>query len=339
MTVPAANDQKVLTRPDLAGGGNEHFQENQSKPVSGPEVQSKPFRSGLVAILGRPNVGKSTLLNVLLGTKLAAVSPKPQTSRQRLLGVLHGEGFQIGLLDTPGWPANPRVDELGQRMMREVREALDAADLVLLMAVPPKPPGEVEKQLVQEIAERKLPALAVINKIDTVQKAALLPVMAAYNETGAFREIVPVSVLREDGLGLLLQRVIANLPEREPLFPPDQLTDRTERYLVSEIIREKVFALYGEEVPYSTAVRIETFRDESEEHGGKGYIDATIFVERPSQKAILVGKGGAALKEVGVAARPEIEELLGRPVFLQLWVKTQPHWRQDPRFLRSLEEQ
>ena len=340
MTHPE-NNQTSAPAPDTESGAEVNSQKEQSETLPESQNQSnasgkQPFHSGLVAILGRPNVGKSTLLNVLLGTKLAAVSPKPQTSRHRLLGVLHGDNFQIGLLDTPGWPANPNVDVLGQRMMRETREALDEADLVLLMAVP-RPPGSVERQLVEEIAARNTPALAAINKLDTVRKSVLLPVIEAYAGLFPFRDIVPLSVLREDGLDLLLARLIANLPVAEPLFPPDQLTDRTERFLVAELVREKVFELYGQEVPYSTAVLVEEFKEADPAQGSKDLIEATVYVERPSQKAILVGKGGQALKEVGVAARPEIEALIGRPVYLTLWVKTRPQWRRDERFVRSLE--
>ena len=300
-----------------------------------------PFRAGIVAILGRPNVGKSTLLNALLGTKLAAVSPKPQTSRNRLLGVMHGPNFQFGLLDTPGWPASRRTDALASGMMRHAREALDAADLVILMVEPPRPPGQVERDIVREIesADPSPPILAVINKLDTVRKSALLPVIEAYAELHPFLEIIPTSVINDDGLDLVIERTVANLPIGEPLFPEDQLTDRTERFIASEIVREKVFELFGDEIPYATAVLIDEFVEASDEYGGKDLIDATIFVDRSSQKAILVGRQGQAIKSIGESARPVIESALGRPAFLRLWVKVRRDWRRDQRFVRSLEDQ
>ena len=300
-----------------------------------------PFRAGIVAILGRPNVGKSTLLNVLLGTKLAAVSPKPQTSRHRLLGVMHGPNFQLGLLDTPGWPASPRTDALASGMMRHAREALDSADLVILMVEPPKPPGQVERDIVREIevTDPPVPALVAINKVDTVRKSALLPVIEEYVSLHPFREVIPISVLHDDGLDLLIDRIVASLPEADPLFPPDQLTDRTERFIAAEIIREKVFERFGDEVPYATAVRIDDFTEASPERGGKDLIEATVFVDRSSQKAILVGRGGQAMKDIGSAARPLIEATLGRPAYLTLWVKVRRDWRRDQRFIRSLEDQ
>ena len=296
------------------------------------------IHAGYVCILGRPNVGKSTLLNTLIGMRLAAVSPKPQTSRYRILAVLHGEGFQAGLLDTPGWPASPRVDDLAQHMIRETRQALELADLVVLMAEP-RPPGSVERALVDEVKGRGLPAIAAINKLDSVRKGAMLPVIESYNTLyPEFGDIIPISVRREDGLDLLLERIVDNLPMQAPLFDPSTLTDRSETFLISELIREGIFALYNDEAPYATAVRVETFRPQDPEHGGKDYIEATVFVERESLRGILVGRGGLALKQVGVQARPEIEALLGRPVMLSLWVRTQPRWRKDSRFLRTLED-
>ena len=308
--------------------------------MNSPEPAA-PFRAGMVAILGRPNVGKSTLLNALLGTKLAAVSPKPQTSRHRLLGVVHGPGFQLGLLDTPGWPASPRADALASGMMRHAREALDSADLVLLVVEPPRPPGQVEHDIVGEIGvtDPLVPAIVAVNKADTVRKSALLPVMEAYAELHPFREIVPISVLHDDGLDVLIDLTVANLPEAAPLFPSDQLTDRTERFIAAEIVREKVFEQFGDEVPYATAVRVDEFVEASRLHGGKDLIEATVFVDRPSQKAILVGRAGQAMKEVGAAARPLIEEALGRPAFLSLWVKVRRDWRRDQLFVTSLEDQ
>ena len=296
------------------------------------------IRAGHVAIVGRPNVGKSTLVNMLVGTQLAAVSPKPQTSRYRILAVLHGDGFQVGLLDTPGRPAEPRVDALSRHMLRETRQALEIADLAVLLSAP-REPGDVEETLLEEIRGQGLPTIVAVNKLDTVRKSVMLPVIEAYNELYSdFRDIVPISAQTGDGLELLLERIIANLPEQEPLFDPSTLTDRSEAFLISELIREGVFAVYGDEVPYATAVEVETHTPQDPEHGGKDYIEASVYVERVSQRGIVVGKGGRSLKEVGVRARPLIEDLLGRPVMLTLWARTRPRWRKDEGFLRTLEE-
>ena len=296
-----------------------------------------PIRAGYVAIVGRPNVGKSTLLNNLAGTRLAAVSPKPQTSRYRILAVLHGDDFQLGLLDTPGRPGATRVDALSRHMLQEARQALEMADLVVLMSAP-RLPGDVEQLLLHEVPDG-VPAIVAVNKVDAVRKGRLLPVIESYNSLpDDIRDIIPISALTGDGLDLLLERIVANLPLREPLFDSSTLTDRPETFLIAELIREGVFSVYGDEVPYATAVDVETHKPNDAEHGGKDFIEASVYVERASQRGILIGKGGQALKDVGVRVRPLIEELLGRPVMLSLWARTRPRWRRDDRFLRTLEE-
>ena len=295
-------------------------------------------RAGHVAIIGRPNVGKSTLVNTLVGTRLAAVSPKPQTSRYRILAVLHGDGFQLGLLDTPGRLTTPGIDTLSRRMLRETRQALEIADLAVLVSAP-RTPGDVEELLLNEIGTGRLPVIVAINKLDTVRKSAMLPVIEAYNGLhDGIRDIIPISARTGDGLDGLLERLIVNVPEQEPLFDPSALTDRSETFLIAELIREGVFAVYGDEVPYATAVEVERHAPYDPDHGGKDYIEASVYVERVSQRGIVVGKGGHALKDVGVRARPHIEELLGRPVMLSLWARTRPRWRRDERFLKTLEE-
>lgn len=295
-----------------------------------------PHKAGVVAVVGRPNVGKSTLLNQLLQFKLSIVTPKPQTTRETVKGILSGPGYQIVLLDTPGYLRQP-AHLLDQRMLKQAREALAEADLVLLL-VEPRPPGDIEQALIQAVRGSGRPCLLVINKIDTVAKAELLPVMDQYSRLHDFQEIVPISALQRDGLDLLLQLMVKHLPPGPPLYPEEELTDRTERALVADIVREEVYLLYRQEVPYAVAVAIDQFREADPEHGGKDYIRAVIFVERESQKGILVGKGGEALKRVGMRARQQIEALLGRPVYLELWVKVRPRWRKDPQFLRWLEE-
>jgi GTP-binding protein Era len=296
-----------------------------------------PFRAGAVAIVGRPNVGKSTLLNQLLQFKVSAVSPRPQTTRQNVRGILTGDGFQVVFLDTPGYLGRP-AHLLDQRMVRLARDAVVEADLVVLM-VEPRPPGDIEEMLMDLIAAERKPALLAINKVDTLRnKAELLPVMDEYSRRHPFREIVPVSALKADGLDLLLQLIVRHLPEGPALYPPEEVTDRSERSLAADIVREEVYHLYRQEVPYAVAVAIDEFRERDAEHGGKDYIRALVFVEREGQKGILIGKGGQALKQVGSRARQQLELLLGRPVFLELWVKVRPGWRKDPQFLRWLEE-
>ncbi len=296
------------------------------------------IRAGYVAIVGRPNVGKSTLVNTLVGTQLAAVSPKPQTSRYRILAVLHGDTFQVGLLDTPGRQTSPRIDALNRQMAREMRQALDIANLAVLIAAP-RPPGDVEELVLGEIMAQDIPAIIAINKMDTVRASVALPAIEAYKTLyPPFRDIVPVSARTGDGLPLLLERILANLPEQEPLFDPSTLTDRSEAFLIAELIREGVFTVYGDEVPYATAIEVETHTPQDPEHGGKDYIEASVYVERVSQRGIVVGKGGRSLKEVGTQTRPLIEVLLGRPVMLTLWARTRPRWRRDDGFLRVLAE-
>ena len=295
--------------------------------VNGPITN---FRSGLVAIVGRANVGKSTLLNALLGQKLSIVSAKPHTTRHRLLGVLNGSDFQAALIDTPGFLRNGR-DQLDASMARQLSGALGDAHAVVL-AAEPRYPGDVEQALLAQITAADVPALLVLTKADTIAKRKLLPVMARYAETHPFAEIVPVSALEEDGLELLTEAIGAHLPEQEALFPPEMLTDRTTRFLVGELVREKIFEQYAQEVPYDTAVEVVAF--EEREGEAPDYIRAVVYVDTPSQKRLLIGKGGAALKEVGVLARPEIEALTGHPAFLELWVKVNTKWRRKAGFIQ-----
>ncbi|GBD13371.1 GTPase Era [bacterium HR24] len=305
--------------------------------AKGSRRRKAPFKAGAVAIVGRPNVGKSTLLNQLLQFKVSAVAPKPQTTRENVRGILTGDGYQVVLLDTPGYLGRP-AHLLDQQMVRLARDAIVEADLVVLM-VEPRPPGDIEENILRLLEQESKPALLAINKVDTVRnKAELLPVMDEYARRFPFREIVPISALRADGVGLLLQLVVRHLPEGEPLYPPDEVTDRSERALAADIVREEVYRLYRQEVPYAVAVAIDEFREQDAEHGGKDYIRALVFVEREGQKGILIGRGGQALKQVGSRAREQLEHLLGRPIYLELWVKVRPGWRKDPQFLRWLQE-
>ena len=288
------------------------------------------FRSGFVALVGRANVGKSTLLNAMLGQKLAIVSPKPHTTRHKLLGVLHGEQFQAALLDTPGFLRKGR-DQLDASMSRQLASALADADLAVLV-VEPRPPGDVEEQLMAQLTAARTPAVLAINKIDEAAKQKLLPVIQRYSEAHSFSDIVPVSALTGDGVDVLLAQTAAHLPTQEPIFSDDVLTDRPLTFLCSEIIREKVFNLYAQEVPYDVAVEI----DEYEERDGDepDLIRAIVYVDKQSQKQLLIGRAGQALKEVGVQAREEIEGIIEKRAYVELWVKVNPKWRRKAGFIQ-----
>ena len=274
-----------------------------------------------------PNVGKSTLLNRLLGTHLAAVAPRPQTTRHRILGILNGPGYQAIFLDTPGL-LEPKY-ALQEQMRREIDLALKDADLVMLVLDASRT-DEDTPSLVRLSAGRKV--LAVLNKVDLVkEKKDLLPAVDRLVKAG-FPDVFMVSALKGGGVGDLKTAIAARLPEGQPFYPPDAIADRPERFFAAEFVREAVFNLYGEEIPYSTAVVVDEFK---ERPGRKDYVLATIYVERDSQKAIMIGSGGKALKRVGSQARQEIEAFLGRPVFLELRVKVAEAWRKDERFIRE----
>ncbi len=293
---------------------------------------SGSFHSGYVAIVGRANVGKSTLLNAMLGQKLAIVSAKPHTTRIKLLGVLNGEDFQAALLDTPGFLRRGR-DQLDAAMSRQMASALADADVAMLV-VEPRPPGDVERLLVDQIAASGTPALLVVNKIDAVAKRKLLPVIEAYTVLHAFADIVPVSALEKDGVDVLLRQLAERLPAQEAIFAPEVLTDRPVSLLCADIIQEKVFQLYEQEIPYDVAVEIEEYEERAE--GQADHLRATVYVDTPSQKRLLIGAGGQALKEVGVQARADIEQLVGGPVYVELWVKVSPKWRRKAGFVQRV---
>ncbi len=288
---------------------------------------SGSFRSGYVAIAGLPNVGKSTLMNRLTQERLAIVTPKPQTTRRKTLGILSAEGFQIVFLDTPGL-MRPRY-ELHRAMLREAREAADDADLILFLADPETPIGVPDL-----IRTRETPRVLALNKVDIVRpKENLLPLLEAWNGTGLFQELVPISALNGTGVDALLDVLVRFLPVGPALYPPDQIAEQPERFFVGEIIRERLFALYQKEIPYAAEVRVELF---IERPGAKDFIEAWIFVEHESQKAILIGKGGKAIRTLGEEARREIDEFLGRPVFLSLRVRVMEEWRRRASSLRKL---
>lgn len=338
-------------------------------------IDAMPFRSGFVSIVGRPNAGKSTLLNALLGQKLAIVTHKPQTTRTRIQGVLEiplrkktrtdpgHPAAQLILVDTPG--IHKPGTQLDRRMMQEVHDALETRDAVLFIVDVthklPKPDSEkitgrmtlsaaeddLALQMIRNLGRegKACPVLLLLNKIDQITQAEVMPLIAHWAALYEFAEIIPISARKGINLDLLLAKVVPYLPEGQRYFPKDQLTDQPERFLVAELIREKILLLTGEEVPYSTAVVIESFEEPAPAKGKPKAgaklpvtkIAAAIFCERTGQKAILIGKQGAMLKEIGTAARKEIESLLGTRVFLELFVKVQEDWRSKPAFIEDLD--
>jgi GTPase len=303
-----------------------------------PKACFMPFRSGFVCILGLPNAGKSTLLNALVGEKVAIISPKPQTTRNRIQGIVHvpkrkgHAGGQIVLIDTPG--VHKPDSSLGRKMMVEVREALEGCDLVLvLMDVTHRldPRDQFVLDLVKQSGAK---AFLVLNKVDLVrEKARLLPLIEQYRQLHEFAEVVPISALKRSGLDVLLDLIVASLPTGPAYFPEDEITDQPARFMTAEIVREQVLLNTKEEIPYATTVIVDSF----EEGKRLTRIAATIYCEREGQKGILVGKGGQMLKKIGTAARVQIERMLGTKVFLELYVKVQPGWRDSRIFVDELD--
>lgn len=291
------------------------------------------MKSGFAALIGRPNVGKSTLLNRLTGEKVAIVSPKPQTTRGRILGVVTRAEGQVAFVDTPG--IHPAKGPLNRHMVDVALTALAEADLVLFMIEPKG--GKVDpanRLILEKLAGR--PAILAINKVDSIPKPALLPVIDLYRQELPFLEIVPISAMEGDGVDLLLRAVIAHLPEGPRLFDPETFTDQQERDLVAELVREQVIKKTQQELPYSTAVAIDVF-DESDRAKRKLVrIAATVYVERESQKGIVIGKRGQMLKEIGSAARKQVERLLDARTYLSLRVKVEPDWSERPDALKKL---
>jgi GTP-binding protein Era len=293
------------------------------------------FHSGFVSIIGRPNAGKSTLLNAMVGEKLAIVTRKPQTTRNRIQGIVNiakkgkRPAGQIVLIDTPG--IHKPVNSLNRRMMKEVYDALEGCDLLLLIVDATEKFGTGD-QFVIDLAKRsKLPCCLLLNKIDRVQKDRLLPLIDHYKDLHEFVDVIPISALKKDGFDTLLNAIIQALPEGPRYFLEDQITDQPERFLAAELIREQVLQFTSQEVPHATTVLIDRF-----EEGNKlTRIAATIFCEREGQKAILIGKHGANLKKIGTYARQQIERLLATKVFLELFVKVQPGWRESRAFVEE----
>ena len=291
-----------------------------------------PFKSGFISILGRPNVGKSTLFNRLLGDKIAIVAERPQTTRNRILGIKNIDGGQLIFLDTPG--IHQGRSELNERMVRTAIASGRDADVLLFLIEAASPLKEKDQKVIEFLKGSSGVPILVINKIDLVKRKNLLPLMDQYQKLHPFKEILPVSALTGEGIDVLLDEMMEVLPESPPYYSEDIITDQTERFWVSEIIREKVIRQSYQEIPYSTAVTIEEFKEHPEKN--LVVIQGTIHVERDSQKKILIGKGGQKLKKIGEAARKEAEALLGTRIFLELWVNVEKNWTQDPRALNRL---
>jgi GTPase len=289
------------------------------------------FKSGFASIIGRPNSGKSTLLNQLLGEKVSIVSDKPQTTRHKILGILTLREGQIVFTDTPG--IHKPGYELNRRMMQTVYDSLEGTDLSLLLVDAAISFGSGDQYVLDMLRDHRMNTFLLLNKIDLVQKENLLPLISLYSQKFQFEEIVPISALKRDNLGLLTSLVLKYLPEGPAYFPEEQFTDRHERFLVGEIVREKVLANTHEELPYSTTVLVTRF-DESQDN--LVFLNCDIVVEKESQKKIVIGSQGQMLKRIGTEARLEIEGLLDKRVYLELYVRVKSRWRDDPRFLDSL---
>jgi GTP-binding protein Era len=288
-----------------------------------------PFRAGYISIIGRPNVGKSTLLNRILGEKVAIVSPRPQTTRNRITGIRTTPESQIIFLDTPGIHQGHSL--MNRRMVDTALQTLDEVDGVIWLLDAHDKIKQEEERIAETLRGVETPVLILLNKIDLVSKGKLLPLMERCAQLLPAKEIVPVSAINGDGVPILLDIVEKWLPEGTPFFTEGEYTDQSERFLASEIVREKVFLLTREEIPYGVAVTIDEFTEKQEKN--LIVISATIHTERDSHKGILIGKRGSMLKEIGKQAREELESLLGCRIFLELFVRVDPNWTQDPRSL------
>jgi GTP-binding protein Era len=280
------------------------------------------FKSGFAALIGRTNVGKSTLLNRMVGKKVTIVSDKPQTTRNKILSVLTADGYQVIFLDTPGF--HKPKHRLGEHLVQVALKTLQEVDIVLFLVEADQLPGPGDLFIINKLKEIKTPVLLVINKVDLIRREEILPMIEQYSKLYNFAEVVPVSALTGDNVALLLELITGYLPAGPQYYPEDMITDRPETFIMAELIREKVLELTSQEIPHSVAVVIEEL---NERPNGVVDVRALIYTERESQKGILIGKGGSMLKKIGQSAREEMENLLGSKIYLELWVKVKADWR------------
>jgi GTP-binding protein Era len=294
------------------------------------QITNIKHKAGYAAIIGLPNAGKSTLLNALLDLRLAIISSRPQTTRRNVLGILNEENLQCIFLDTPGM-VKPKY-ELHKKMVKQIENALGNADLLLMMVdcTQKNHPVDIDLKSLKTSAHR---SILILNKVDLVEKSKILPLIELYQKWYAFDSIIPISATNKEGVDELKQEIEKNLPLSPPFYDKEAITDQPERFFVSELIREQIFRSYHEEIPYSSEVVIKEF---NERNKGKDYIEAIIFVERDSQKGILIGAKGLKLKEVGAKARNVIEQFLGRKIYLELRVKVSPSWRRSESKLKQM---
>ncbi len=296
-----------------------------------PEIRSETYNS-IIAIVGPPNVGKSTLLNQILGRKVAIISTRPQTTRNRIIGIYHGDSYQLIFMDTPGIhrPWTP----LHESMVESAKAALFEVDVVLLMIEMPNPHPPEIPMVLESIREAKKDIILLINKIDKGAKEQLLPIIDQYQKIFEFKEIIPISALKRSGIDRVMSCIKEYLKPGPLLFPKDMFTDKSQEFFISEIIREKIYLFTRQEIPYSCAVGIELIRETPEKD--MLHINGTIYVETGSQKAILIGKNGKMIKKIGKSAREELEFLFQKRVYLELFVKVEKRWTKDPKALRKL---
>ena len=289
------------------------------------------FKSGFIAIVGRPNVGKSTLLNAIVGEKLAITSRKPQTTRNRITGILNTEDGQFIFLDTPG--IHDAKTPLNRCMVKAATSAFGEVDLILLLVEADRGLDPGDGLILEGLRSSAVPVFLVINKVDLVEKPKLLPLIDRFRGLHDFREIVPVSAATGEGVSRLLELIVDAMPEGPKLFPDDLFTNQSERFIAAEIVREKILELTHREIPYATAVTVDSFKEDEEKNRIR--IAATITVEKDSQKGILIGKGGRMLKEIGMQSRLEMERFFAAKIFLELFVRVRKDWTKDPRWLKE----
>lgn len=300
--------------------------------MNNADSDNKKYLSGFVAIVGPPNVGKSTLLNRLMGKKVAIVSPKPQTTRNRILGICHGEGFQIAFLDTPG--IHKTRTPLHNSMVSSARDALSEVDILILVIEMSRPDDPQISSILNVIKKTRKPVILAINKIDKGPKEDLLPIIDSYSRRHSLDVIIPVSALKGYGINILLEELKKRIKPGPQFYPEDMTSDQSETFFVSEVIREKIYLHTGKDIPYSSAVTVE--RIEVNPENGILSISAIIHVESESQRSIMIGRGGKKIRDIGKASRLELEEIFGRRIFLELFVRVEKNWSRDPRALQKL---